>query len=89
MANGIDQQGDDDGLHESSEGSCTEAIATAKAVANHQAGRHWIGITSIRRHDYFVRKKSFTGWKQGNTPEKNFETPAFGGGFFLTSRLPF
>ena len=23
------------------------------------------------------------GWKQGNTPEKRFGTPAFGGGFFV------
>ena len=41
----------------------------------------------------FVRKKFFKGWKQGNTPEKNFEIPAFGGVFFcvlvfLLSRRP-
>ena len=24
------------------------------------------------------------GWKQGNTPEKRFGTPAFGGGFFCS-----
>ena len=33
-------------------------------------------------HNKFVRKKFFEGWKQGNTPEKNFEIPAFGGDFF-------
>ena len=37
---------------------------------------------------YFnCEEKRLTGWKQGNTPEKRFETPAFGGGFFLLIRL--
>ena len=30
-------------------------------------------------------EKRLTGWKQGHTPEKRFETPAFGGGFFLAT----
>jgi len=37
----------------------------------------------IYEEEYFIM------WKQGNTPEKNFEPPAFGGGFFLTGHLPF
>ncbi len=31
-------------------------------------------------------EKRLTGWKQGHTPEKRFEAPAFGGGFFLLLR---
>ena len=40
-------------------------------------------------HDDFVRKKSFTGWKQGHTPEIDFENPAFGGVSFWKPICPF
>ena len=33
-------------------------------------------------------EKRLTGWKQGHTPLSRFETPAFGGGFFLPGRKP-
>ena len=33
-------------------------------------------------------EKRLTGWKQGHTPASLFETPAFGGGFFLPVRKP-
>ena len=33
-------------------------------------------------------EKRLTGWKQGHTPASRFETPAFGGGFFLSGRKP-
>ena len=32
--------------------------------------------------------KRHTGWKQGHTPASRFETPAFGGGFFLPGGKP-
>ena len=35
------------------------------------------------REKIACEEKSFTEWKQGHTPEIDFETPAFGGGFFL------
>ena len=65
--------------------SCTEPKKDAIGIANHQAGPRWDASACLEGEDYLVRKKSFTGWKQGHTPEIDFETPAFGGGFFLTS----
>ena len=63
--------------------SCTEPKKDAIGIANHQAGPRWDASACLEGEDYVVRKKSFTGWKQGHTPEIDFETPAFGGGFFL------
>ena len=42
-----------------------------------------IGLAYLTREE-----KRLTGWKQGNTPEMRFETPAFGGGFFFALLLP-
>ena len=62
MANGIDQLGAVRRVGTSRvKKSFTEAVATAKGVANHQAGRHWIGITSLGRHDDCVRKNPSQG----------------------------
>ena len=41
----------------------------------------WIGLAYL-----LCEEKRLTGWKQGNTPETRFETPAFGGGFFLLNQ---
>ena len=32
-------------------------------------------------------EERLTGWKQGHTPARRFETPAFGGGFFLSKEI--
>ena len=37
----------------------------------------------------FCEEKRLTGWKQGNTPLKRFQIPAFGGDFFCHSAVSF
>ena len=51
--------------------------------ANHESEPRPLPGTQMASHICSVRKKRLKGWKQGHTPEKRFETPAFGGVFFL------
>ena len=47
---------------------------------------HLLSLCQSKVYYFLVRKKPFTEWKQGHTPVYGFETPAFGGGFFLDFR---